>query len=138
MDGPLRIYVFMYQELMYVYLYSTVTISVGTTFQQMVERQLVFGTKENPLPEDQWHDVETIDPALIHEDFDMDMVTIFLSLSDIMINNKPFNLEVKKPTKKGRKMYMSKCIKRAWFFQTNQEYLLFKCNMSASYATDRR
>ena len=138
MDGPLRIYVFMYQELMYVYLYSTVTISVGTTFQQMVERQLVFGTKENPLPEDQSHDVETIDPALIHEDFDMDMVTMFLSLSDIMINNKPFNLEVKKPTKKGRKMYMSKCIKRAWFFQTNQEYLLFKCNMSASYATDRR
>ena len=129
----------MNQGLMYVHFYLTVTISVGTTFQEMVERQLVFGTKDNPLPEDQWHDVETIVPGLIPEGFDMDIVTMFLSLSDIMINNKPYNLEIKKPTKKGRKMYMSKCIKRAWFFQTeNQEYLLFRCNMAASYAVDRR
>ena len=105
----------------------------------MVRRQLVFGDKDNPLPEDQWHDVVNIDPALIPEGFDMDVVTMFLSLSDIMINDKPYNLEIKKPTKKGRKMYMSKCIKRAWFFQTdNNEYLLFRCNMAASYAADKR
>ena len=124
---------------MYLHLYLTVTISTGTTFQEMVERQLVFGTKDNPLPEAQWHDVETIDPALIPEDFDLDMITYFLSLTDVMINNKPYNLEVKKPAKKGRKMYLSKCIKRAWFFLTeNNEYLLFRCNMAASYAADRR
>ena len=96
----------------------------------MVKRQEIFD-----IPEEKWLDVERILCTDIPDGFDMDVITMFLSLSELMINDKPYNLTINKPTKKGRNMYLSKCIKRAWFCITDDhDYLLFRCQMAGSYA----
>ena len=114
------------------HLFFLVIITVATGFGVLEERRKIF-----EQPEDTWFDVDRLLPNDIPEAFDMDILTKFLSLSDVLINGEKYSLELCKPTKMGRNMYMSKNIKRAWFCPT-EDYLFFRCNMAASMSGDRR
>ena len=89
-------------------------------------------------PEDTWYDVDVILPNEVPEGFDMDVLSKFLSLCHVTINGEPYTYKIRKPTKMGRNMYISKSIKRAWFCRTDDGYLLFRSNMAASMTADKR
>ena len=110
-----------------------VVISLEEDFLELEERRKIFSEQA----ENTWFDVDRLVPGDIPAGFDMDILTLFLSLSDVLINGKKYSFEVNKPTKMGRNMYVSKNIKRAWFCQTT-DCLLFRCNMAASMSADKR
>ena len=111
-----------------------VVISTNTTtFEELEERRLIF-----KQPEDTWYDVDVILPNEVPEGFDMDVLSKFLSLCHVTINGEPYTYKIRKPTKMGRKMYISKSIKRAWFCRTDDGFLLFRSNMAASMTADKR
>ena len=113
--------------------FFVVVISTNTSFEEMEERRLIF-----EQPEDSWHDVVDILPNEVPGDFDMDVLTKFLSLCNVTINGEPYTYKIRKPTKMGRSMYISKNIKRAWFCKNVDGYLLFRSNMAASMTADKR
>ena len=110
-----------------------VVFGTTTSFEEMEERRLIFTQSE-----DSWTDVVDILPNEVPGEFDMDVLTKFLSLCNVTINGEPYTYKIRKPTKMGRNMYMSKSIKRAWFCKTEDGYLLFRSNMAASMSADRR
>ena len=88
-------------------------------------------------PEDSWIDVDQFEVTDMPDGYDMDVLTNFLSLSHVIINGERYTYKIRKPTKSGRNMYMSKSIKRAWYCKTD-DYLLFRCNSAARMTADKR
>ena len=101
--------------------YFPVVISTNTTtFEELEERRLIF-----KQPEATWYDVDIILPNEVPEGFDMDVLSKFLSQCHVTINDEPYTYKIRKPTKMGRKMYISKSIKRAWFCRTDDSFRYF-------------
>ena len=115
-----------------------VDIQAVITYAELLEQRKIFKQPE----EDTWLDVDqllTLDEQPIPPEFDMLKVHEFLSMSEVTLNGKPYKVKIGKPVRNGRTMYLSKCIKRAWFTKTiDDKYLLFRCNMAASMKKDRR
>ena len=114
------------------FLTKTVVITTDEQFEEFEEKQKIF-----EQPEDSWIDVDQFEVTDMPDGYDMDVLTNFLSLSHVMINGERYTYKIRKPTKSGRNMYMSKSIKRAWYCKTD-DYLLFRCNSAARMTADKR
>ena len=111
---------------------KSVVITADEQFHDFEEKQKIF-----EQPETSWIDVDDFDPEYMPDGYDMDVLTKFLSLSHVTINGERYTYKIRKPTKSGRNMYMSKSIKRAWYCETD-DYLLFRCNSAARMRADKR
>ena len=115
-----------------------VDIQAVITYAELLEKRKIFKQPE----EDSWRDVDqfaTIDEQPIPPEFDMLILHKFLSMSEVTLNGKLYKVKITKPVRNGKSMYLSKCIKRAWFTKSSDDqYLLFRCNMSAAMKADRR
>ena len=114
------------------FLTKTVVITTDEQFEEFEEKQKIF-----EQPEDSWIDVDQFEVTDMPDGYDMDVLTNFLSLSHVTINGERYTYKIRKPTKSGRNMYMSKSIKRAWYCKTD-DYLLFRCNSAARMTADKR
>ena len=114
------------------FLTKTVVITTDEQFEEFEEKQKIF-----EQPEDSWIDVDQFEVTDMPDGYDMDVLTNFLSLSHVIINGERYTYKIRKPTKSGRNMYMSKSIKRAWYCKTD-DYLLFRCNSAARMTADKR
>ena len=115
-----------------------VDIQAVITYAELLEKRKIFKQPE----EDSWRDVDqlaTMNEQLIPPEFDMLIMHKFLSMSEVKLNGKLYKVKITKPVRNGKNMYLSQCIKRAWFTKTSDDqYLLFRCNMAAQMKADRR
>ena len=114
------------------FLTKTVVITTDEQFEEFELKQKIF-----EQPEDSWIDVDQFEVTDMPDGYDMDVLTNFLSLSHVTINGERYTYKIRKPTKSGRNMYMSKSIKRAWYCKTD-DYLLFRCNSAARMTAEKR
>ena len=106
----------------------TVIISTGDQNEVIKEKRKILYPKE-----EQWIDIEKILASDIPDVFDMDVLTKYLSMAHVLLDGENYSFEVGKPSRKGRDMYFSKSIKRAWFCKSeNGDFLLFHFHMAPS------
>ena len=76
-------------------------------------------------------------PSGVPQGFDIEVLTKYLSLSNVLLNGANFVVQTEKPSVKGLQMYTSLSIQRAWFSITDS-LLLIKCDMAASMKKELR
>ena len=113
---------------------NNVSVVPGDIFAVFKQRRTVF--KDQPEPS--WKDVVTILPTEVPPGYDIEVLYKFLKVSDTKLDNENFELKTKKPAVTGFKCYSSFNIKRAWFALTDDNILLFRCNVAATMTADKR
>ena len=115
---------------------NKVSVVPGDIFVVFKQRRIVFRVQ----PEPSWKDIDTILPTdnPVPPGYDIDVLYKFLKVSDTKLDDENFELKTKKPAVTGFKCYSSLNIKRAWFAFTDDNILLFRCNMAATMTADKR
>ena len=113
---------------------NNVSVVPGDIFEVFKQRRTVFKDQ----PESAWKDVVTILHTEVPPGYDIFVLIRFLKVSDTKLDGENFELKTKKPALTGLKLYNSLNIKRAWFACTDDNILLFRCNMAATMTAAKR
>ena len=111
---------------------NDVSITIGPKYYDMEERRELF-----KVDEEHWNDIEFLEKADIPPGFTLDVMLQHITTFDVTIDGEDIEDDTERPAEKGRRLFMSNFIKRAWFIKTDSK-LLIGCNVRPSMKTKMR
>ena len=101
-------------------------INTDNQIQILEEKRKVFRVEKKD-----WNDIEYLWRKDIPKGFTLEVLTTFVTTFSATVDGQKIIDSTEKPAQKGRRLYMSYHIKRAWFITTDTK-LLVSCNVQSS------
>ena len=111
---------------------NDVSVTLGPKYYDLEERRELF-----KIDEEHWKDIEFLEKADIPTGFNLEVMLEYITSIDVDIDGEDIDDDVERPAEKGRRLFMSNFIKRAWFIKTDSK-LLIGCNVRPSMKTKMR
>ena len=105
---------------------NDISVQTGDLFKNLEQKREIF-----KIPAKDWIDIENFEKEDIPTGFNKEVIKTFLTTTDVTINNEEITTDTKRPNEKGKNMYKSSQIKRAWFKKMDN-MLLIGSNCAAS------